>query len=155
MTPYSSILAWRIPWTEEPDGLLSVGSQSHTQPSDWQTHTYSTASRTESVLSAGYSISWCLTSVNLLSLNFPLSSTLTLSQIIKIRHRPEKKKKFIYSAFLVPSSLLCFPREAINHMWTSQSRTLKKITERNIQFGKFYWSSRIFEGSLKFTWKVI
>ena len=22
---HSSILAWRIPWTEEPDGLLSIG----------------------------------------------------------------------------------------------------------------------------------
>ena len=25
---HSSILAWRIPWTEEPGGLESVGSQS-------------------------------------------------------------------------------------------------------------------------------
>ena len=24
---HSSILAWRIPWTEEPGGLLSMGSQ--------------------------------------------------------------------------------------------------------------------------------
>ena len=24
---HSSILAWRIPWTEEPDGLRSMGSQ--------------------------------------------------------------------------------------------------------------------------------
>ena len=24
---HSSILAWRIPWTEEPDGLQSTGSQ--------------------------------------------------------------------------------------------------------------------------------
>ena len=27
MTTLSSILAWRIPWTEEPGGLLSMGSQ--------------------------------------------------------------------------------------------------------------------------------
>ena len=27
MTIYSSILAWRIPWTEEPGGLQSTGSQ--------------------------------------------------------------------------------------------------------------------------------
>ena len=27
MTTPSSILAWRIPWTEEPDGLQSMGSQ--------------------------------------------------------------------------------------------------------------------------------
>ena len=27
MTTYSSILAWGIPWTEEPDALQSMGSQ--------------------------------------------------------------------------------------------------------------------------------
>ena len=27
MATHSSILAWRIPWTEEPDGLQSVRSQ--------------------------------------------------------------------------------------------------------------------------------
>ena len=27
MVVYSSILAWRIPWTEEPGGLQSMGSQ--------------------------------------------------------------------------------------------------------------------------------
>ena len=27
MAPYSSILAWEIPWTEEPGGLQSMGSQ--------------------------------------------------------------------------------------------------------------------------------
>ena len=27
MVTHSSILAWRIPWTEEPGGLQSVGSQ--------------------------------------------------------------------------------------------------------------------------------
>ena len=28
MAPHSSILAWRIPWTEEPGGLQSMGLQS-------------------------------------------------------------------------------------------------------------------------------
>ena len=27
LTAHSSILAWRIPWTEEPGGLQSIGSQ--------------------------------------------------------------------------------------------------------------------------------
>ena len=30
MAAYSSILAWKIPWTEEPGGLQSMGSQSDT-----------------------------------------------------------------------------------------------------------------------------
>ena len=27
MAPHSNILAWKIPWTEEPGGLQSMGSQ--------------------------------------------------------------------------------------------------------------------------------
>ena len=38
MATHSSILAWRIPWTEEPGGLQSMGSQSWTQLND--SHTY-------------------------------------------------------------------------------------------------------------------
>ena len=34
-THFSSILAWEIPWTEEPGGLQSMGSQSWTWLSDW------------------------------------------------------------------------------------------------------------------------
>ena len=38
MATHSSILAWRIPWTEEPDGLQAMGSQSRTQLSDFHFH---------------------------------------------------------------------------------------------------------------------
>ena len=31
MATHSSILAWRIPWTEEPGWVQSMGSQSQTQ----------------------------------------------------------------------------------------------------------------------------
>ena len=34
MATHSSILAWRIPWTKEPGGLQSLGSQSLTQLRD-------------------------------------------------------------------------------------------------------------------------
>ena len=40
MATYSSILAWRIPWTEEPDGLQSLGSQRVGH--DWATDTTTT-----------------------------------------------------------------------------------------------------------------
>ena len=37
MATHSSILAWKIPWTEEPGGLQSMGSQkSQTQLSDYK-----------------------------------------------------------------------------------------------------------------------
>ena len=43
MATHSSILAWKIRWTEEPDGLLSMGSQK-----SWtrlNTSTFSTVQR--------------------------------------------------------------------------------------------------------------
>ena len=40
MTTHSSILAWEIPWTEEPGGLQSLGSQkSQTRLNDSTTNT--------------------------------------------------------------------------------------------------------------------
>ena len=40
MSTHSSILAWRIPWTEKPGGLLSMESQRVGQ--DWTTNTFFT-----------------------------------------------------------------------------------------------------------------
>ena len=38
MATHSSILAWKIPWTEEPDGLQSMGvAKSRTQLNDFHT----------------------------------------------------------------------------------------------------------------------
>ena len=46
MATHSSILAWKILWTEEPGGLQSMGSQSRTGLSDF-TFTFSLLDRTE------------------------------------------------------------------------------------------------------------
>ena len=37
---HSSILAWRIPWTEEPDGLQSIGLHGVRHNGATNTHTY-------------------------------------------------------------------------------------------------------------------
>ena len=34
MAPHSSTLAWKIPWTEEPDRLQSMGSQKESDMTD-------------------------------------------------------------------------------------------------------------------------
>ena len=39
MATHSSILAWKIPWMEEPGGLQSMGSQSQTRLSDFMFRT--------------------------------------------------------------------------------------------------------------------
>ena len=38
MATHSTILAWEIPWTEEPGGLQSLGSQSQIQLSEQYFH---------------------------------------------------------------------------------------------------------------------
>ena len=38
MAVHSSLLAWRIPWTEEPGGIQSMGSK--TVRHDWATNTF-------------------------------------------------------------------------------------------------------------------
>ena len=46
MATHSSILAWRIPWTEEPGGLQSMGS--HWAGHDWETqHPHNERSKSE------------------------------------------------------------------------------------------------------------
>ena len=45
MVAHSSILAWRIPQTEEPGGPQSTGKQSQTQPKRLSTHTSENESR--------------------------------------------------------------------------------------------------------------
>ena len=40
MATHSSILAWRIPWTEEPGGLQSMGLQRVRHPSSTNTFTF-------------------------------------------------------------------------------------------------------------------
>ena len=39
MATHSGIVAWRIPWTEEPGGLQSIWSQNQTQLKRVNTHT--------------------------------------------------------------------------------------------------------------------
>ena len=40
MATHSSVLAWRMPWTEEPGGLRSMASQSQTQLKRLSTHAH-------------------------------------------------------------------------------------------------------------------
>ena len=49
MAPHSSTLAWRIPWTEEPGRLQSMGLQSQTGLRDF------TVTRLSSLISLGVS----------------------------------------------------------------------------------------------------
>ena len=62
MATHSSILAWRIPWTEEPGGLQSMGSQRVRH--DWATnlYTYSTSCGRENTSNTKYSNSTSYTS---------------------------------------------------------------------------------------------
>ena len=69
---HSSILARKIPWTEEPGGLQSMGLQSQTWLSDWTTSTplYMWAARL-------FVTQWTVTH------QAPLSMVLSLARILK------------------------------------------------------------------------
>ena len=56
MAPHSSILAWRIPWTEEPDGLQSMELQRVGH--DCATFTSLTYDTTILPDASGYSSKW-------------------------------------------------------------------------------------------------
>ena len=51
MATHSSIIAWRIPWTEEPGELRSRGLQSRTWLSDSHTHTHTHTHTSEGIKS--------------------------------------------------------------------------------------------------------
>ena len=52
MATHSGTLAWKIPWTEEPGRLQSMGSQSRTRLSNF-TFTFSSSDGEESTCNAG------------------------------------------------------------------------------------------------------
>ena len=55
MATHSSVLAWRIPWTEGPGGLQSLGLQRirHDQATNTHTHTQSVTYRPTTLTSPG------------------------------------------------------------------------------------------------------
>ena len=80
MATHSSILAWRIPWTEEPGGLQSAGSQRVGHDWAWATTTdspeYSFFTPTVSLQFGRYSL--CHLSIKTLSYGFVLLSYISL-----------------------------------------------------------------------------
>ena len=70
MVTHSSVLAWQIPWTEEPGGLPSVGS--HRVGHDW-----SDLAAKESVRS--FFASWCFVLNSVPSFRYSILLTVILS----------------------------------------------------------------------------
>ena len=76
MATHSSILTWKIPWTEEPGGLLSIGS--HRVRQDWATNTLTFSSAvvttdmwlTELLICGSYSLrNWIFSEFYLILIN--------------------------------------------------------------------------------------
>ena len=60
MAAHCTILAWKIPWTEEPGGLQSVGSQ-RVEHNCAHMHAYTLTLKCVPVLAVGYMITLYLT----------------------------------------------------------------------------------------------
>ena len=111
MATHSSILAWRIPWTEEPGGLQSMGSQNQIRLRD-STVTATTKKHSQ-IQAQGLSI--CVTSIHF----HALSETWTTSKNVGekgsliwacVRTRNELWKvpdRYLKKKHHLPGSLLC------------------------------------------------
>ena len=76
MATHSSILAWRIPWTEKPDGLQSIGSQrvGHNWSDSAHTQTAWKIAKTYIFSLTGTKLYWKLICLcNMFLLYFPLT----------------------------------------------------------------------------------
>ena len=97
MATHSNILAWEIPWTEEPSGLQSMGSQSQTRPST-QKHYFNHVIKLSSLEMVGGRWGWG-------GRNFPRGSVV-------------KTPSFQFRGMgSVPSRF---------HMWQSETKKIKK-----------------------------
>ena len=122
MATHSSILAWRIPWTDEPCGLQSTGSQSdgsdlaHTSILIWKIscsgraaihgvaksltwlsmHTYSHGSRYHCVRTDTYFRTQSLTFPTAESVGGPQLSAESLSHIFLSQREPPHSKSYLF-----------------------------------------------------------
>ena len=94
MTTHSSILAWRIPWTEEPGGLQSMGSQRVGH--NWVTNTFHILIAAIQLLSHVQLFATPWTAAHQAPLSFTVSQTLL---------------RFVSIESVMPSNhlILCFP----------------------------------------------
>ena len=110
MAIHSSILAWRIPWTEKPGGLQSVESQRVGH--DWATNTHYTVTNGE---------------INNLS-SYARNRAFPSSSAIRAISSPDYFRSLLnacWESFQSVSLLVCFPHR-------SRSKTSLKIN-------RFYW----------------
>ena len=108
MAPHSSILAWRILWTEEPGGLLSIGS-----------HRLSSSSSNSTVWS-GNTASICAVSVST-SMQKTLASLSWLSELPWMDHPTHLTSVQSFSCvwfFATPWTAACKAPLSITSSWS-------------------------------------
>ena len=84
MAVHSSILAWRIPWTEEPGGLRSMGSQRVGY--DWATNTHTQTHITHTTHRHTATTKWTLWHTVHFQVCFSLDSELVFTKIVIEQH---------------------------------------------------------------------
>ena len=77
MAPYSSTLAWKIPWTEEPGGLPSMGS--HRVGHDWSD--LAAVAAAQDICMHAKLLQLCLTLCNPMDCSLPVSSVCGIRQV--------------------------------------------------------------------------
>ena len=142
MATHSSILAWEIPWTEEPGGLQSIGSQSVKH--DWATNTH-----TNHIQYIHHSVQFssvaqsCLTLCNPMNCSTPglpvhhqlLEFTQTHVHRVSDAIQPSHPLSS-------PSPPACLSQHQGLFKWVSSLHQVAKVLEFQLQHQSFQWLFR-------------
>ena len=108
MAIHSRILAWRIPWTEEPGGLQSIGSQSQTLLKQLNTHTHT---HTHKVVFWTTSIGPSTTNISYQLITRPPPATKHMTKQPQVLSVPLETQTCFY---ILPESTTYAPNAPIN-----------------------------------------
>ena len=134
MAAHSSILAWRIPWTEEPEGLQSMGSQRVGH--DWVAKTFTiflfkimnpTARQTSFQIDLLFLLSWAAQNLNRCRGEMPYIQNLSV-----ILHRKHLYKKEEESYKTHTNATARGPDD--QDIWTRLSRSIIGV---EVSFGQW------------------
>ena len=150
MGTYSSVLAWRIPWTEEPGGLKDLDSKSQRPGHNWVIDTFTSHGlRTDSLLNLP-SVQFSSVTQSCPTLCDPMNRNMPG---LPVHHQlPESTQIHVHwvGDVIQPSHPLSSPsppalnlsQHQVISQWVSSSHQVARILEFQFQHQSFQWTPR-------------
>ena len=142
---HSSILAWEIPWTEEPDGLLFMESQRVGH--DWATNTHTHRKQNQDIVGRPTMGSCCSVTKSCLTLSDPMDcSTPAACVVLCLLEFAQSHLHWCYLNILSSAALLSF-RLLSQHQclfqWVSSLHQVAKVLEIQLRHQSVQWIFRV------------